>query len=118
MFLPDSSALPTEAKRAVQSGKSPILPALVNKVGREARFAWVACQLAMEGDTRVLYYATPGTADSCNGRVVLHTDADLSRFGQGDLVLASGQLQGSPGPDAVYIARTVTLVEIPWHPSR
>jgi hypothetical protein len=94
--------------------RGPILPALANKMGRDEKFAWVTGQLEIENGKRILYYDSPDSNDPCKGRVVLVTDADLSKLGQGDLVSAAGSLQGPPVPGAVFVATSVTLIETPW----
>lgn len=94
----------------VAKTKSPILPQLANKIGRDEKFEWVTGQLENENGTWVLYYATPETVDPHHGRVVLQTKANLSAFRRGDLVSARGQLV-TRGGTATYRAATVDLIE-------
>jgi hypothetical protein len=97
-----------------ESPRGPILPSLVNKMGRDENFAWVTGQLEIENGKYVLYYSPADAVDVCNGRVILHTEADMSKVGQGDLVSVTGQLQGQPGSGSVFFATTVTFIESPW----
>lgn len=95
--------------------KSPILPALANKIGRDEKFEWVTGQLEFEGGSHVLYYATPETIDTYNGRLVMHSQqVDMNSFRRGDLVSVRGELiqrQTAQGKMPVYRATDVQLIE-------
>ena len=94
--------------------KSPILPALVNKIGRDEKFAWVTGQLEIENGAYVVYYATPETVDQYNGRLVLQTNADMKQFHRGDLITVEGQVQNRPGlrgGSVTYHVENIGLVE-------
>jgi hypothetical protein len=73
--------------------KTPLRPALANKVGRDDKFAWITGQLEIENGTYVIYYATPETIDPHNGRLVLAPQIDMKQFRPGDLITVEGQVQ-------------------------
>lgn len=97
--------------------KSPILPALANKIGRDEKFEWITGQLEVENGGFVIYYATPETVDTYHGRVALQTQTDMSKFRRGDLISVRGQLVhrggriGRDGP--VYRVTAADLIERP-----
>lgn len=95
--------------------KSPIRPALVNKIGRDEKFEWITGQLVTENGGFVIYYATPETVDAYHGRVALQPQTDMSKFRSGDLISVRGQLVqrggriGRAGP--VYRVTAADLIE-------
>ena len=97
-------ALPTPAK-------SPILPGNAQRIGRDAKFAWVTGQLEMEKGQYVLYYATPETVDPYHGRIMLNPQKlDLRSFHSGDLVSVHGQLHAGHNTP-VYQVTSADLIE-------
>lgn len=106
---------PVTYEKAPGQAKSPLLPGVVQKVGRDEKFAWITGQLEIENGVYVLYYATPETVDPHNGRLPLQTQADMRQFRRGDLVSAAGSVQTRSGlfgnGGAIYRAETVNLVE-------
>jgi uncharacterized cupin superfamily protein len=98
--------------------KSPILPQLANKMGRDEKFEWITGQLERENGNFVLYYATPETVDKYNGRIVLVPDnkTDLTQFRKGDLVSVRGtvtQRQTTQGAVPLYRVTIANLIERP-----
>ena len=95
--------------------KTPILPALANKIGRDDKFEWVTGQLEVETGAYVLYYATPETIDTYKGRIVMvPQQIDMTSFRRGDLVSVRGELmqrQTAQGKMPVYRATDVQLIE-------
>lgn len=96
--------------------KSPILPSLANKIGRDEKFEWITGQLETENGNYVLYYATPETVDKYNGRIVLspQQEADMSKFKRGDLVSVRGQLvqrSTTAGSMVIYRVSYASLIE-------
>jgi hypothetical protein len=95
--------------------KSPILPALAAKIGRDEKFEWMTGQLEIENGNFVLYYATPETVDQYNGRIALSSPkADLSKFQRGDLVSLRGQLvqrSTAQGVVPIYRVSDANLIE-------
>jgi hypothetical protein len=107
---------PAAYQKTASEVKSPLLPANVNKVGRDEKFAWITGQLEVENGVYVLYYATPETVDQYNGRIVLQTTADMKQYHRGDLITAEGQVQtraGLRGGAVIYRANSVAKVETP-----
>jgi uncharacterized cupin superfamily protein len=102
---------------ATTSTKSPILPNLVNKIGRDEKFEWITGQIEVENGNFVMYYATPETVDKYNGRIALVPQkADLSQFRRGDLVSVRGQLAQRPssqGMVPIYRITHASLIERP-----
>jgi hypothetical protein len=92
---------------------SPILPSLVDKIGRDEKFEWITGQYEIEKGQPVLYYATPETVDPHKGRVALQPQqADLSKLQRGDLISVRGQLS-TTGGSAVYRLTSADLIERP-----
>jgi hypothetical protein len=100
-----------------KAGKSPILPELANKVGRDEKFEWITGQLEIENGNFVLYYATPETVDKFHGRIVLLTDkADLKQYRRGDLLSVRGQVsqrQTMQGMVPIYHVTLASMIERP-----
>ncbi len=98
---------------AVSTAASPILPALVDKIGRDEKFEWITGQYEIENGRPVIYYATPETVDPHKGRVVLNPlQTDLSKLQRGDLISVRGQLATSAGAP-VYRLTNADLIERP-----
>jgi hypothetical protein len=97
------------------STKSPLLPRLANKVGRDEKFEWVTGQLEIENGKYILYYATPETVDPYHGRIILQPQqVDMSQFHRGDLVSARGDLiqRMSPlGATPIYRSGEIHMIE-------
>jgi len=97
------------------TGKSPILPHLANKIGRDERFEWITGQFEIENGNYVLYYATPETIDPLHGRIVLSSNqVDMSQFRKGDLVSVRGQLVQRPagqGTVTIYRVTHASLIK-------
>ena len=95
--------------------KSPILPQLADKIGRDDRFEWITGQLEVEAGGYFLYYATPDTVDTYDGRVSLHPQQlDMSSYRRGDLVSVRGELSQRLTPEGrspVYRASDIQLLE-------
>lgn len=97
--------------------KSPILPQLANKMGRDDKFEWITGQLEIEHGAYVIYYATPETIDKYQGRMVLTAQpADMKDLRKGDLISIRGQLVQRPAGQATITTYRVThasLIERP-----
>jgi len=95
--------------------KSPILPQLANKIGRDEKFEWITGQLENENGTFVMYYSTPETVDKYHGRIVLVPgQIDLTQFRKGDLVSVRGTLaqrQTIQGMVPIYRLTMASLIE-------
>ena len=106
-----------ETPAVANSTKNPILPNLVNKIGRDEKFEWITGQIEVENGNFVMYYATPETVDKYNGRIALVPQkADLSQFRHGDLVSVRGQLAQRPssqGMVPIYRITHASLIERP-----
>ena len=122
---PNNQGLPTEAppvkavlpvtfqKPVAAATASPILPSLVDKIGRDDKFEWITGQYEIENGRPVIYYATPETVDPHKGRVALNPQqADLGKLQRGDLVSVRGQLATSGGAP-VYRLTSADLIERP-----
>lgn len=100
-----------------KASKSPILPALADKIGRDEKFEWITGQFEIENGNFVLYYATPETVDKYHGRIVLLTDkADLKQYRRGDLVSVRGQVtqrQTMQGVVPIYHVTLASMIERP-----
>ncbi len=95
--------------------KSPVLPHLANKIGRDEKFDWITGQIELENGNYVMYYATAETVDKYNGRIVLAPQqTDMSQFKHGDLVSIRGQLAQRPtaqGVMPIYRITHASLIE-------
>ncbi len=93
----------------------PIAPQFANKIGRDDKWEWVTGQIEVEGGYYVLYYATPETVDSHNGRIVLlPVQVDMTKFRRGDLISVQGNLargQTKMGVVPVYRITNASLIE-------
>jgi hypothetical protein len=100
-----------------QTAKSPILPQLAGRIGRDEKFAWITGQIEIEKGVYVIYYASPETVDKFNGRIALALQkVDMSQFHRGDLVSVSGQLVQRPtlqGMTPIYQVSYANLIERP-----
>jgi hypothetical protein len=100
-----------------KGGKTPILPELANKIGRDEKFEWITGQVEFENGNLVLYYATPETVDKYHGRIVLLADkTDLKQYRKGDLVSVRGQVsqrQTMQGMVPIYHVTLASLIERP-----
>lgn len=117
-----SATVPASSPAAIPTAKVPaspaelasrpnrISPALVDKVGRDEKFAWITGQLRNENGRWVLWYATPEVIDPYEGRLPLLTDADMSKFRDGDLVSVSGQVV-TQGRTAAYRTQRVDPIQ-------
>ena len=102
---------PTSLKQTTLSAKTPILPANVNRIGHEEKFAWITGQLEVEKGKLVLYYATPETVDRYHGHLVLvPQQVDMRSFQSGDLISVHGHL-GSRGGSTTYFLGDASLIE-------
>jgi len=110
--LPISEALSPAAMQTLPTPiKTPILPANLNRIGRDEKFEWVTGQLEMEKGQYVLYYATPETVDPHHGRVVLNpSKIDLRSFHSGDLISVRGHL-ATGHASVVYHLTSADLIE-------
>lgn len=91
-------------------GKSSLSARMADKVGHENDFSWITGQLRRENNGWVIYFATPETIDRYNGRLPIASGIDMSKFQDGDLVTAHGQVS-SRGNQAAYQASSVDLIE-------
>jgi hypothetical protein len=116
---PTSSIQQTSLQQAAvpKAAKSPILPKLVDKIGRDDKFEWITGQLEIENGAFVLYYATPETIDPHHGRIVLTPqEVNMKQFQRGDLISVRGQLaqrQTAQGMTATYRLTMASLIERP-----
>lgn len=105
----------TNLQTPMSSARSPILPQLADKIGRDEKFAWITGQLEVENGMYVLYYATPETVDQYNGRIVLQPQqADMSSFRRGSLVSVNGdviQRQTAQGNSPAYRVRDIQRID-------
>jgi uncharacterized cupin superfamily protein len=100
-----------------KGGKSPILPELANKIGRDEKFEWITGQFEIENGNFVLYYATPETVDKYHGRIILLPEkTDLKQYRRGDLVSVRGQVsqrQTMQGMVPIYHVSLASLIDRP-----
>lgn len=112
--IPGSEALSPVGLKSLPTPmpvKTPILPANVNRIGRDDKFEWVTGQLETEKGQYVLYYATPETVDPHHGRIVLNPQkVDMHSFHSGDLISVRGHLTTSHA-NAVYQLTSADLIE-------
>lgn len=105
----------TLSNLAPANTKSPILPAFVNKIGRDEKFDWVTGQLEIENGNYILYYATPETVDKYNGRIVLlQTKNELATMHKGDLISVRGDISQRPttqGIVPIYRINHAAMIE-------
>jgi hypothetical protein len=109
---PAGAPLSTVALKSLPTAaRTPILPANANRIGRDEKFEWATGQLEIEKGQYVLYYATPETVDTHNGRMVLNPQkVDMRSFHNGDLVSVRGQLVTGRGT-TVYQLTSADLIE-------
>lgn len=92
------------------NSKGSVSAAMADKVGHEADFSWITGQLRRDNGRWTIHFATPETVDRYNGRLPIAPGPDMSRFEEGDLVTAHGQI--SPrGSLPMYQASSVDLIE-------
>jgi len=102
---------PASLTQTPTSAKTPILPANVNRIGRDDKFAWVTGQLEIEKGRYVLYYATPETVDTYHGHIVLMPQqVDMQSFQSGDLISVHGHL-GSRGGSTIYYLSDANMID-------
>lgn len=91
-------------------GKGNISPRMTDKVGHETDFSWITGQLRRENGRWTIHFATPETVDRFQGRLPIAPGPDMSRFQEGDLVTAHGQVN-TRGGQPMYQASSVDLIE-------
>jgi len=105
---------PVPANRSGNSGgvvgKTPLSARMAEKVGHESDFSWITGQIRRESSGWVIYFATPETIDRYNGRLPIASGVDMSKFQDGNLVTAHGQVNVR-GNQASYQAASVDLIE-------
>ena len=110
----EPAVTPASLKQGPISGKTPILAANANRIGRDDKFAWITGQLEIEaGGKYVLYYATPETVDTYHGRITLVAQqVNMQTFQSGDLISVHGHL-ASRGGSTTYHLIDANLIERP-----
>jgi len=116
-----SATVPASSPATVPTAKIPtsaaelaarpnrITPSLADKVGRDDKFEWITGQLRQENGRWVIWYATPEVIDPYEGHLPLLTDADLSKFHDGDLVSVHGSVV-TQGRSPAYRTTRVDLI--------
>ncbi len=108
--LSNETLSPVAMKALPTMFPTPILPANVNRIGRDEKFEWLTGQLEMEKGQYVLYYATPETVDPHHGRLILNPNrVDMHAFRSGDLISVRGRITGHA--TAVYALTSADLIE-------
>jgi hypothetical protein len=107
---PGTAGTPASGVQRPPMRESRISPKFVNKIGHEDDYSWVTGQLDKENGRWVIRYATPETIDRFGGVVFLAPGVDMGNVKQGDLVSATGQVQGQTG-GAQYRATSINLIE-------
>ena len=112
-----SEVVQTSLQQPAKAAKTPIFSQFANKIGRDEKFEWITGQLEIENGVPVIYYATPETVDSHNGRIVLQPQqVSLKDLHQGDLVCVRGQIgqqATARGLTPVYRLTEANLIERP-----
>jgi hypothetical protein len=109
----EQTTMKPDAGINAKAAKSPLLPYLVDRIGRDEKFEWITGQIEIENGTHVVYYATPETIDKFNGRIVLQPQkVDMTQFRRGDLVSVRGQVVQTKTSQGMVPAYQVTMASL------